>query len=655
MKTFHYFRILFFSFFVFSSISAYSQQKPDAAAQTYAHDTLQLKDLSNKMLNSVEGSPEKQAYNAQIKVLVEKNLGKKGLTAKEKILWKNSLAQYYTYHGALLSQSDPKQGLANVEKALQLYLENKNYNEVGMAWISKGFCYIYLQNFPEAINCCFKGLKYFRNDAAGEMGIAYANSALGYIYTRLENYPKAVLYYTRTLKHLEKNKNPSPGEMVDLENINSQLGNAHLDMKQYVKAEARFLKALTYSRPNGDSDAISAALVSLGNIKVYQKAFPEAKAYFREALAVAQTDLRKANAYNGMGEMYVMQRQYAQAVPLLKQAVDIAQKNHSLFVEQRAQKLLYEAFKGTGRFKESLKAYEAYSKMEDSSKLADAKGILKEQQLKYEFEKKELLAKMKQRERISALREANEKENARRNLYLYLSIGIALLLLAGIVFFYYYSKQRNIINANKNDELRQKLLLSQMNPHFIFNSISNIQSLIHKKQDQEAVDYLTKFSKLTRQILENSRENFIPLSEEIQMLENYLSIQKLLYSQKFTYKIDIAEGIDPETLLVPPMLTQPFIENAIKHGLAKTDENGLVTVRYYKNGQALYFEVTDNGLGLAATGDKEHKSLSTEITRERLFRVADNTIEIHTLDLKATDRQLSGVKTFFEIPYMPNN
>lgn len=654
MKTFHFARILFLCCFVFTGINAQTQSKP-SAVQTYAHDSLKVKDLSNKMLNSVEGSPEKQAYNEQIKALAEKNLAKKGLTRKEKILWKNSLAQYYTYHAAFLSQSDPKQALANVEKALGLYLENKNYNEVGMSWISKGFCYIYLQNFPEAINSCFKGLKYLRKDATGEAGVAYANSGLGYIYTRLDNYPKAVLHYTQALVHMEKNKNPSPGEMIDLENINSQLGNAYLDMKQYGQAEAHFLKALTYSRPNGDSEAISAGLVSLGNIKVYQKEFPKAKAYFSEALSIAQTDLRKANAYNGMGEMYITQRQYAQAVPILKQAVAIAQKNHSLFVEQRGQKLLYEALKGTGQFEKSLTAYEAYSKMVDSSRLADSKGVLKEQQLQYEFEKKELLAQMKQQEKISALRQANEKQNARRNLFLYVSIGVALLLLAGIVFFYQYSKQRNIINANKNNELQQKLLLTQMNPHFIFNSISNIQGLIHKKQDQEAVNYLTKFSKLTRQILENSRENFIPLSEEIQMLENYLSIQKLLYNQKFTYTIDIAGDIDPETLLVPPMLTQPFIENAIKHGLANTDDGGRITVRYYKKGQALYFEVVDNGSGLAPAADKEHKSLSTEITRERLFRVADNVIEIHTLDLAATDRQLQGVKTFFEIPYLLNS
>lgn len=648
MRIFYLARIFCIFLLVFADTKGYPQQKQQI------HDSIKLKELSNKMLNSVEGSPEKQLYNERIKALAEKNLSKKGITTKEKVLWKNSLAQYYTYYGAMLSQSNPNQALVNVEKALQLYLENKNYNEVGMSWISKAFCYIYIQNFPEAINSCFKGLKYFRHDAAGEMGVAYANSALGYIYIRLENYPKAILHYTRTLTHLEKNKNPSPGEMVDLENMNSQLGNAYIEMKKYADAEGRFLKALTYSKPNGDKDAMSAALVSLGNIKVYQKEFNNANEYFREALAVAQTDLRKANVYNGMGEMLVTQRQYIAAIPLLQQSVALAQKNHSLFVEQRAQKLLYEAWKGTGQFEKSLQAYEIYSKMVDSSKLADAKGVLKERQLQYEFEKKELLAQMKQREKISALRQANEKENARRNLFLYLAIGIALLLFVGIVFFYHYSKQRNIINANKNNELQQKLLLTQMNPHFIFNSISNIQSLIYKKKDEEAVNYLTKFSKLTRQILENSREDFILLSEEIQMLENYLSIQKLLYNQKFTYTIDVADDIDSESLLVPPMLTQPFIENAIKHGLANTDEGGRITVRYYKKGQALYFEVVDNGAGLSVAADKEHKSLSTEITRERLFRIANNDIQIHTLDLSNADRQLKGVKTFFQVPYLLN-
>jgi len=136
-----------------------------------------------------------------------------------------------------------------------------------------------------------------------------------------------------------------------------------------------------------------------------------------------------------------------------------------------------------------------------------------------------------------------------------------------------------------------------MNPHFVFNSIDNIKSLIYNKKDEQAVDYLTRFSKLTRQILENSNEGYISLEEEIAMLENYLSIQQLLYSYRFTFTIDVAPAIDTESVYVPPMLTQPFIENAIKHGLKHKPENGKVAIRFYKMESRLFFEVTDNGSG----------------------------------------------------------
>jgi len=231
--------------------------------------------------------------------------------------------------------------------------------------------------------------------------------------------------------------------------------------------------------------------------------------------------------------------------------------------------------------------------------------------------------------------------------------------LIGIAFLYNFYKQRNIINANKNNELKQKLLLTQMNPHFIFNSIDNIQSLIHNKQDKEAINYLTKFSKLTRQILENSRENFILLSEELNMLDNYLTIQKLLYNNNFKYEIEVGDNIDPEELLVPPMLTQPFIENAIKHGLRNTTEGGLVRIRYYIKDKQLYFEVVDNGSGIdnnSHPSQKDHKSLSTEITRERLYSISHNKdIAIHTSNITGENDMIKGVKTFFEIPYILNN
>src|SRR5690606_5791642 len=147
----------------------------------------------------------------------------------------------------------------------------------------------------------------------------------------------------------------------------------------------------------------------------------------------------------------------------------------------------------------------------------------------------------------------------------------------------------------------------------------NIRSLINNKQNDEAVDYLGKFSKLTRQILENSNENYISLEEEVEMIENYLSIQQLLYNDKFDFTVIVENGIDVESIFLPPMLAQPFIENAIKHGLGNTLENGKIAVYFFLKDARLFFEVTDNGKGFDT--DKKvgnHKSLAMTITKERL-------------------------------------
>jgi LytS/YehU family sensor histidine kinase len=196
-----------------------------------------------------------------------------------------------------------------------------------------------------------------------------------------------------------------------------------------------------------------------------------------------------------------------------------------------------------------------------------------------------------------------------------------------------------------------------MNPHFIFNSIDNIQSLIYNKQDTDAVNYLTKFSKLTRQILENSNENYISLLEEIEMTENYLVIQQLLYNNKFNFKIDIDALIDTQTILLPPMLTQPFIENAIKHGLNNKLENGMININFFLKESKLFFEVSDNGTGFDANKKAtNHKSLAMTITKERLVNYSKNQdFEVQTDNIIDSNQNIVGAKIQFEIPYIYEN
>ena len=133
-------------------------------------------------------------------------------------------------------------------------------------------------------------------------------------------------------------------------------------------------------------------------------------------------------------------------------------------------------------------------------------------------------------------------------------------------------------DKKKIAELEQRILLSQMNPHFVFNSLTAIQSYIFRNEPYMAGKYLASFSKLVRLILENSRQQYIPISKEMDTLSYYLELQALRFEEKFDFKIDIDEDIDLEHHLIPPMLAQPFIENAIEHGIIHMSNKGSITI-----------------------------------------------------------------------------
>jgi ligand-binding sensor domain-containing protein len=185
-----------------------------------------------------------------------------------------------------------------------------------------------------------------------------------------------------------------------------------------------------------------------------------------------------------------------------------------------------------------------------------------------------------------------------------------------------YIHQLNL--KHRSARFEQRLLLSQMNPHFVFNSLSAVQSFIYTSNPSEASDYLSDFSRLMRLILENSRAEEVPLSRELQALKLYFRLQKLRFFDKFDYEIIVSPEIATQMVLIPPMLIQPFIENSIEHGILHKEAKGFVTLEITMEKDYITASVTDDGIGLArsreinAGRDKNHHSLATSITSERL-------------------------------------
>lgn len=209
------------------------------------------------------------------------------------------------------------------------------------------------------------------------------------------------------------------------------------------------------------------------------------------------------------------------------------------------------------------------------------------------------------------------------------------------------------------NSLRQKVLRSQMNPHFIFNSLNAIQSYVLKNDTDQAVRYLNSFAKLIRMILDGSRFDYISLRKEIHLLEYYLQLQQLRFGDKFTWTLEVDKKIDTDSCLIPVMLAQPFIENAIEHGLQQLEGKGSVKISYTMQKEIIVFKVSDNGIGREASRKiqensmKTNDSLSTNIFKERLFtlnKYSGQKITYDIIDLKDADDVAKGTMVVINIP-----
>ena len=220
--------------------------------------------------------------------------------------------------------------------------------------------------------------------------------------------------------------------------------------------------------------------------------------------------------------------------------------------------------------------------------------------------------------------------------------------LIGIVLFIRIREKKHKEETKRRLLVSQlKALQSQMNPHFIFNSLNSILNLIIQKENELSMQYLTKFSKLLRNILENSRNLCVKLSDEIDYLEMYLELEALRFENKFDYRINVDDGIDTGDTQVPTLLIQPYIENSIRHGRVYTIENGLIIVNFKKENDYLICEIIDNGIGREEAIIKKskakylHKSLGMTVNRERLDLLQS---EVEIEDMKNADGSSAGTK-----------
>ena len=341
--------------------------------------------------------------------------------------------------------------------------------------------------------------------------------------------------------------------------------------------------------------------------KNFDKAIETKKKVLKEDF-VAENSQEKVNQIQELADIYLQKNDTEEAIKLYKKAYEISiEKRHTLEAQKSVEKLdsLYQT---SGNNAASILLYRDFLEklpplVKNDRSLIDAK-ILEETENKISLLEKE--------------KQLKDELIRKKNIFNYGLIG-ALILLCGLVFFIFKTLKKVQI---KNKKIALQSLRREMNPHFIFNSLNSVNQFIATNNELEANQYLTKFSKLMRGVMENSTEDFIPFSQELDLLENYLALEKTRFADKFDYEISIDENLNTQNLQLPGMLIQPFLENAIWHGLRYRSEKGFLKLNFMKENQLFKINIEDNGIGI-----EESKKQKTQHQKNREGRGMKNTLE----------------------------
>lgn len=263
--------------------------------------------------------------------------------------------------------------------------------------------------------------------------------------------------------------------------------------------------------------------------------------------------------------------------------------------------------------------------------------------MNYEFKKKEALL--------------FEKHKRETQFVIFSILAILLLIVLSIVIYNRMQVKRQLTLKKEVAEYEQKALHLQMNPHFVFNCLSSISSFIVQNGTDSALKYLSKFSKLMRLTLEYSKGSLIPIDKEIESLQNYLELEQLRFHDKFEFEIQSTENVE-FNMGLPPLLIQPFVENAILHGMVPKEGKGKISVNFDVQKEQLICTITDDGIGLSESkllkenSVTAHQSMALEITKKRLKimeSITSKSAKIEIIELNSV-QQKTGTKVTLYLP-----
>jgi tetratricopeptide (TPR) repeat protein len=360
-----------------------------------------------------------------------------------------------------------------------------------------------------------------------------------------------------------------------------------------------------------------------------------------------------ANIYENIGNIYRDKKDYANALKYYSLCESFCLKTNDLYNLAWLNRDMSSMYLTMGDFRRAYEHFVKYHNLNDSLNTRKYDMGLADARTRYETETKE-------KELQLLTLKLNQHE-----LYLYGFVAlIVLLMLIGVLLYYQMkanAKRKISEMNNKLSEITHANLRQQMNPHFIFNTLNSIQYYMYQHDKIATNNYLTKFSRLIRKILENSQLPLVSLKDELDVIQLYLELETLRFKDKFTFEVILDDDIDTLTYKIPSMLIQPYVENAVCHGLINKPANGSLLIQLKICDQHICCTIQDNGIGREAAmqiqkqKESTHNSLGTKITESRIKltnQLYGTDLRVIYTDLKDDLNQAAGTRVELHLPLM---
>lgn len=612
----------------------------NVSGQTYSKDdTAKVNTMLKGANDSLHFNPVYSLKNAEEALKISRGLDNKTYIAKS--LNFAGLANWRT--------GNTKKAIECFEESIKLCEENKL--KLGEASALSNLSGIYgdLGNFGKSLEMDLKSLNIFEE--------LKDSVRLLTCYSNIGNVLASMHYYTESNNCLYRSISIAKAlnQMNKVAQAYSNLSGNFIEVKNYKEGFKYATQAIQIFDSLQDNSTIAQAYLNLGSCYYYTGNNDSAMYYFTKTLKITEQNRDLAVevvTLNSIGEINLKKKNLQLAEDYFKRSLELATMISSMVDIQLANNNLADVYAEKGDYKNAYKYYVEAAKINDS--LMNDENVKAIASLTSKFELKE------KDEENKTLKTENDLQKLRllhKDIYIYGTAGAALLIL---VIAFLLIRQTRIKMKHEIFELEQKQLRAQMNPHFIFNCLNSIQHFMVQNDVLNANKYLTDFASLMRKTLELSEGGTITLHKEIDYLDNYLLLEQLRFGNKFTYEIKCDDSIETNSVEIPPMVVQPFVENAIRHGLRYLDGNtGILKINFYRLDEIIICEVDDNGIGreksqqLKSLSHIEYQSRGMELTQKRLeliSKVTNSDFKILITDKKDNLDKPTGTKVTIKFP-----